>query len=64
MQMKPALLLSACLTACIYSSLGVQAETSTAPAIAPQLDAQAYEFVTLTFHDVRDDVARQGDRDL
>lgn len=65
MQMKPALLLSACIAACVYSPLTVQAETSTAPAAttAP-LDAQAYEFVTLTFHDVRDDVAKQGDRDL
>ena len=62
MQIKPALLLSACIAACVYSPLTVQAETSTAPAATTaQLDAQAYEFVTLTFHDVRDDVAKQGD---
>jgi hypothetical protein len=29
-----------------------------------QLKLQDNQFVTLTFHDVRDDVAKQGDRDL
>ncbi len=29
-----------------------------------QIKLQDNQFVTLTFHDVRDDVAKQGDRDL
>ena len=29
-----------------------------------QIRLQDNQFVTLTFHDVRDDVAKQGDRDL
>ena len=38
-------------------------QASSVPAIAVD-NQQAYSFVTLTFHDVRDDVKKRGDRDV
>ena len=64
------------LSAMCISLMGIVAPTFASNTVAASLekntgvsgmsqdDQQAYSFVTLTFHDVRDDVKKRGDRDV
>lgn len=58
------LLLKNLLAVCVTSTMLLPMSSYAGNTIKFAIENQEYQFVTLTFHDVRDDVAAVGDRDM
>ena len=58
------LLLKNLLAVCVTSTMLLPMSSYAGNTSKFAIENQEYQFVTLTFHDVRDDVAAVGDRDM